>query len=160
MTIFTPQERRVVLFLLAALLAGSGVKVYRSRQREVGPHPASGSPFPLPTGIDSSQLPELDTVIRLVERRIESPGPPDLKKNKIDINRASQKEFSLLPGIGTKLAARIVAYRESHGLFQDIEELRNVPGIGKKKLSVVKEMVKVAGASGSPSSSEARPDGG
>lgn len=147
-TIFTPQERRVLLFLLAALLAGSGVKVYRSRHREIEPHPASGTLFPLTTEVDSSRVPELDTVIRLVEQRIDSPNPPDLAKNKIDINRASQKEFCLLPGIGMKLARRIVEYREAHGFFKDIEELKNVSGIGEKRLSQIRNMVKVRETTG------------
>lgn len=153
-TIFTPQERRVLLFLLAALLAGSGVKVYRSRHREIGPYPAQGPAFSLPVEVDSSNITKLDTLITLVEQRIADPGPPDLSKNRIDINRASQRELCLLPGIGTKLARRIIQYREEHGSFEKIEQLRNVPGIGYKKLSRIRKMVKVCRTAGSESSRE------
>lgn len=154
MTIFTPQERRVLLFLLAALLAGSGVKLYRSRSKETGPHPVSGSLFPLPAEAESSRVTELEAVIGLVEKRLESPGPPDLTKSKININRASQRELCVLPGIGTKIAGRIVEYREAHGLFEDVDQLRNVPGIGEKKLSQIRKMVKVRETIDDQSSSE------
>ena len=154
MTIFTPQERRVLLFLLAALLVGSGVRVYRTRHRKVGSHPVGGIPFPQQTPVDGSSVQQLDTVIGLVERRIESPHPPDLTKNRIDINAASQRELCLLPGIGTKLATRIIEYREAHGFFEDTEQLRNVPGIGEKKLSKIRRMVKVDQTTGSQPSLE------
>jgi competence ComEA-like helix-hairpin-helix protein len=45
----------------------------------------------------------------------------------IDINAASASEFALLPDIGETLAARIVAWREEHGGFNSIEELRRLP---------------------------------
>jgi competence protein ComEA len=35
-----------------------------------------------------------------------------------------------LPGIGPALAERIVAYRTTHGNFDNMEELGEVPGIG------------------------------
>ena len=42
-----------------------------------------------------------------------------------------------LPGIGTVLSERIVAYREEHGAFVYPEELRNVKGIGEKRLQAI-----------------------
>ena len=61
----------------------------------------------------------------------------------ININRASAAELEQLPGIGPKLAARIVAYREEHGPFQRKEELLNVPGIGTKKFARIKDRITV-----------------
>jgi competence protein ComEA len=143
LTIFTPQERRVVLFLIAALLAGSAVKICRLKERASAPHEVSLPAF-LPTvPSDTLNVPQLDTVIQAVKRRIENPASVDLRVNRIDLNTASEKELCLLPGIGPKIAGRIVAYRESKGPFRNAKELMNVPGIGEKKFSSIKDMVDV-----------------
>lgn len=52
----------------------------------------------------------------------------------IDLNNASQKEFSALKGIGDKKASDIVAFREANGCFKSIDELAKVKGIGKKTI--------------------------
>ena len=53
----------------------------------------------------------------------------------LDLNSASFSELLRLPGIGPKLAQRILLYRERHGPFRSLEELLNVKGIGPKLLS-------------------------
>jgi competence ComEA-like helix-hairpin-helix protein len=51
----------------------------------------------------------------------------------VNINTASgQRLDDELIGIGPALAARIVRYREAHGLFETPEEMQNVPYIGIK----------------------------
>ena len=50
----------------------------------------------------------------------------------INLNTATAAELEKLPGIGQKVAARIVEYREKHGPFKKVEELMNVQGIGEK----------------------------
>lgn len=50
----------------------------------------------------------------------------------LDVNRASWFEWTLLEGIGEKLARRIVADREANGSFATIEDVQRVPGIGPK----------------------------
>ena len=52
----------------------------------------------------------------------------------IDINTANKDELKLLPGIGDELAKRIVDYREENGFFASVEDLKNVSGIGEKKI--------------------------
>jgi len=52
----------------------------------------------------------------------------------VDINEADWPELSELPNIGEALARRIVEYRQSHGPFHDLNELRRVQGIGPKTL--------------------------
>ena len=64
---------------------------------------------------------------------------------KIDINTASEKEISSIPGIGEVLATRIVKYREAHGNFYQANDLLNVAGIGKKKLGKIKAYIAVRG---------------
>ena len=50
----------------------------------------------------------------------------------LNVNRAEEEELELLPGIGPRLAKRIVEVREAVGLFSSPEELLRVPGIGGK----------------------------
>lgn len=45
---------------------------------------------------------------------------------KVNINTASVEQLTSLPGVGEKLAQRIVAYREKAGDFKAAEELMNV----------------------------------
>ncbi len=54
---------------------------------------------------------------------------------RVDVNRAEWPELALLPGVGEKLAQRIVAYRRRHGPFTDLADLERVHGIGPRKLS-------------------------
>jgi competence protein ComEA len=51
---------------------------------------------------------------------------------RLDINRASAEELTLIPGIGPKLAERIVEVRARRGRFESLAELRAVRGLGPK----------------------------
>jgi len=53
---------------------------------------------------------------------------------KINVNKADEKELQRLPGIGPVLASRIIAYRDSAGIYSKPADLLNVKGIGQKKL--------------------------
>ena len=53
--------------------------------------------------------------------------PPS--KRIIDINTADTTDWINLPGIGSKLAARIVTFRERLGGFYDIEQIRETYGL-------------------------------
>ncbi len=55
----------------------------------------------------------------------------------LDPNQATATELMFLPGIGPKLAERIVAYRASHR-FSAPDDLLAVKGIGKKKLATLR----------------------
>jgi competence ComEA-like helix-hairpin-helix protein len=45
---------------------------------------------------------------------------------KVNINTASAEQLTALPGVGEKLAARIVDYRQKSGGFRSAKELMNV----------------------------------
>jgi competence protein ComEA len=51
---------------------------------------------------------------------------------KVNLNTASVEQLTTLPGVGPKLAARIVEYRQKAGTFRSTQELMNVQGIGEK----------------------------
>ena len=52
----------------------------------------------------------------------------------VDINKANIEELKQLKGIGEKKAADIIAYRKTHGAFKSVDELINVKGVGKATL--------------------------
>ena len=57
----------------------------------------------------------------------------------ININTATAAELERLEGIGPVLARHIVEYREEHGLFQNVEQLDAVSGIGPKRLEAIRD---------------------
>ncbi len=59
----------------------------------------------------------------------------------ININKASQTELELLPGIGPSIALKIIEYREENGKFDNIEDIRNVTGIGDSKYNNIKDKI-------------------
>lgn len=48
----------------------------------------------------------------------------------IHLNQANVNEFQQLKGIGEKKAQAIVEYRQKNGSFKNIDEIKNVKGIG------------------------------
>jgi competence protein ComEA len=61
----------------------------------------------------------------------------------LDLNRSTVAELQELPGVGEMLAQRIVAYRAAHGPFRTVEDLREVKGIGAKRLEQLQQLVTV-----------------
>jgi competence ComEA-like helix-hairpin-helix protein len=54
---------------------------------------------------------------------------------KVNINTATAEQLSELPGVGAKLAARIVEFRQKAGGFKAAQELMNVQGVGEKNFA-------------------------
>jgi competence protein ComEA len=61
----------------------------------------------------------------------------------VNINTATAAELETLPRIGPTTAQRILDYREENGLFQTIEDIQNVPGIGPATFEGFREMISV-----------------
>jgi competence protein ComEA len=62
-----------------------------------------------------------------------------LTGHKLDINKASKRELELLPGIGPKIAGKIIGARDALGGFSRIEDVKKVKGIGEKKFAVIRQ---------------------
>ncbi len=58
----------------------------------------------------------------------------------IDINRADEEELQNIPGVGPKMAKKIINYRKNN-YFTKIEDLKNLPGIGEKKFEEIKAYI-------------------
>ena len=57
----------------------------------------------------------------------------------IHLNRATEEDLSLIPGVGMQLARQIVELRQLRGGFRGLEELTAVPGIKEKKLRLLEK---------------------
>ena len=61
----------------------------------------------------------------------------------VDINLADIETLALLKGVGEKRAKAIVAYRESNGQFNSVDDLLNVKGVGEHTLQLNKGRIKL-----------------
>jgi competence protein ComEA len=68
----------------------------------------------------------------------------------INLNTATKDELVALPGVGPSKAQAILDYRNAHGPFKSVEELKDVKGIGAKRFEKLKGELTVAGASARP----------
>ena len=59
----------------------------------------------------------------------------------VDINRAGLTELVILPNIGPVIAVKIVEYRNMHGLFESIEDIKKVEGIGSGTFNAVRHYI-------------------
>ncbi len=128
---FTPQETKALIFLLAALIVGSGITLYKRSHPRFAP--------------------------QLVLQRMESEAVRETgdvsdqagsEKTLIDINRAAAEDLELLPGLGPALSRRLVEYRESNGPFARIEDIVQVQGIGAKTFQRIKDYISVSSDTG------------
>ena len=63
--------------------------------------------------------------------------------NKVSINKATIEELMTLSGIGESKAKAIIDYREQFGEFENIEDIKNVSGIGEAAYSKIKDSIKL-----------------
>jgi competence protein ComEA len=63
------------------------------------------------------------------------------KSKLLSLNAATALELENLPGVGPKLAARIVDWRTANGGFTKIDQLLSVGGIGDKLFAGIRSMV-------------------
>jgi competence protein ComEA len=61
--------------------------------------------------------------------------------DQININTADDNTLQSLPGIGPVLSKRIIDYRNQNGLFEVIEDIKDVSGIGEKKFEGIKDLI-------------------
>lgn len=136
-------EQVALLALLALLLGGAGILTYTHGKRagRAGLDqsiflPAPQQPAPRP-GI----CPNLPPAPTTPAAKASPPaGAP------IHLNSATAADLEALPGIGPVLAQNIITYRErkirDRGCgFQSVDELLNVPGIGPKRFTAIRERV-------------------
>lgn len=61
----------------------------------------------------------------------------------VDINTADAAKLCTLPGVGQARAESILAYRQEHGSFQTVEEIKQVSGIKDGLYKKIKDKIKI-----------------
>ena len=77
------------------------------------------------------------------ESTSEQPVEESGQSQKVNINLATKEELMTLTGIGEAKADSILAYREEHGAFQSIEELKEIRGIKDGVFQKVKDWITI-----------------
>jgi competence protein ComEA len=90
--------------------------------------------------------------IQLPEKnyREKEPGPPEFKKREpsvVDINTADSAALIALPGIGSKLARRIIAFRDKLGGFHSVEQVKETYGLPDSTFQQIRVLLNVSVAS-------------
>ncbi|HID32241.1 MAG TPA: helix-hairpin-helix domain-containing protein [bacterium (Candidatus Stahlbacteria)] len=74
--------------------------------------------------------------------RLAHPDSIQIKRFRVDLNQASTAELDALPGIGPRLARRIIAFRDSIGGFESLEQMVLVRGISKRTLEKLRPFLR------------------
>lgn len=59
----------------------------------------------------------------------------------INLNTATKEQLMVLNGIGEVKADAIIAYRQEKGIFNSVDELKNISGIGDKTFEKIKQFI-------------------
>ena len=117
MKLFTPGERRALILLTGLAAIGLASRELRDWSAGHSSGPTSASVATFEAGVRAYRATGLDEAI----------GP-------IDLNRSSEFDLQMLPGVGVVMAKKIIDYRPKNGYFQTVDELNNVMGVGPKSL--------------------------
>ncbi|MDD5067562.1 MAG: helix-hairpin-helix domain-containing protein [bacterium] len=61
---------------------------------------------------------------------------------RLNINRATEDELRMIPGVTKKIARQIVTYRTRYERFDEPEELKEVDGIGERKFFEMRKFIR------------------
>ncbi|MGV3346701.1 helix-hairpin-helix domain-containing protein [Enterobacteriaceae bacterium LUAb1] len=101
--------------LLLVLILGASIQAFSAMETEVPPEPPALSS----TG----------------NQAIDLKSPDEEQRGKVSINNATAEQLAAaMAGVGLKKAESIVSYREKYGTFTQLEQLSEVPGIGRALL--------------------------
>jgi len=136
---FTRREKITICTLCLAILAGSFVRNHRKDLYSSGSDVLAHE--------DSLKIQILGTITGENANK-DNPNPLKISEKQeiinpfpVNINDATAEELMILPGIGQVLAENIVEYRNRHGEFTVIDSILKVPGIGKKRLELIKDKI-------------------
>lgn len=126
----TATERRVLLFVTGAFVAGLGIRLYQET-------------FPSTPSFDYTASDSTFAALSSAEFADPEPGTTKEAVGPVNLNTATKAQLVALPGIGDVMAERILRFREDHGPFKSVEDLRSIKGISKRSLEKLKPLVTV-----------------
>ena len=155
---YSRPQLKLLLLLAAVLLVGLGVREWRADfpdaaerlerfDHEDPPPPIPPAPRPRAAARWSPARVEAAPPARAPQpprpRLAPSPAPAPVDPRPLDINRATVEQIARLPGVGPSLARRIVDERDRIGRFDSPDGLRGILGLGRKKVTALREYVTV-----------------
>ncbi len=136
---FTKNEQKMFLLLSVVFLAGAGIKLYKTYvippSAKEFDYSASDSAFTQRSALLSSA-----GTMKAAEKPAQNEKAPI---HIVNLNIASKEELDKLPGVGKGIAEQIIRYRNEHGKFTSVDELKNVKGIGERKFKTLQQFVSI-----------------
>jgi competence protein ComEA len=135
----TRQEKIVIQFLVACFLVGAALHLYKTRTDRI----EYEENLHTKVAADSFQLQAMQidseyVVLRSDKDRASADKQTISLQSKINLNTATKQDLMSLPKIGAVTADRILEYRTRVGRFSNIDELKNVKGIGNQTFERIK----------------------
>jgi competence ComEA-like helix-hairpin-helix protein len=143
-TVHLPVRTLVIIAaLLVVAVAVVIVNAMVNRPRLIPPPTvlASGQPW---ESVDSGRASLLGQVMApgQAEETTTPTGACDVA-GVVDLNTATAQQLDGLPGVGPVLAGRIMEWRQVHGRFTHVRELREIKGIGETTYQRLAPLVRV-----------------
>ena len=98
-------------------------------------------------GVDTDELNLARILVDGEQILVGAPSPPpgqtgtSSRRAPISLNRATLEQLDALPGVGPVLAQHIIDFRGSHAGFRSLDQLRQISGIGDRKLAELKPLL-------------------
>ena len=93
--------------------------------------------------LEDGQMVWVLTVEEAAVQKVQQSESRSEDDGKVNLNTATKEELQTLPGIGEAKALSILAWREEHGSFAQIEDIMKIEGIKEGVFSKIKDSVKV-----------------
>jgi competence protein ComEA len=82
---------------------------------------------------------EFDLVVKYLAKNFPEGGTSSSAK--VSVNKAAAKDLASTLSISDKDAGAIVSYRQEHGNFKDLSDLKKVPGVDGQKIDAAKDKI-------------------
>src|SRR5690348_7247958 len=134
--IFTKRERSGIISLIILVLIVVVIPQFFNKRRPVAEQ------IPVTQIRDTFKAKNI-----AAQKRFEPPRHVRKKTEPLEINSADTTAFIALPGIGSKLAARIVTFREKLGGFYSVDQVGETFGLPDSTFQKIKEYLKLENTS-------------